>query len=112
MSKQKEKEIENHILKVLRMRGIFAWKVKSMGTFDTKRGVFRAPSPLYMKGVSDILGCLEGGRFLAIEVKSEKGKLTPEQRTFLERVHELGGVAMVARSVDDVMQKLFTRESA
>ena len=43
------------------------------------------------------------GRFPAIEVKSEKGKLTVYQEVFLETVKENGGIAIVARSLFDVI---------
>ena len=37
----------------------------------------------------------------AIEVKAERGRVTPEQQRFIDVVREAGGVAGVARSVDD-----------
>jgi hypothetical protein len=39
--------------------------------------------------------------FLAIEVKGEKGKATDQQRNFIARVRSDGGLAGVARSVED-----------
>jgi hypothetical protein len=54
------------------------------------------------KGSADILGCLPGGRFLAVEVKSKRGRLSPEQRRFLADISGLGGVAVVARSCRDI----------
>lgn len=53
------------------------------------------------KGCSDIIGQMIDGRFLAIEVKQPKGIVTDEQEKFINQVNELGGVAGVARSVDD-----------
>lgn len=41
--------------------------------------------------------------FVACEVKSAKGKLTAEQRQFLEAVRKAGGIAFHARSVEDAM---------
>lgn len=41
--------------------------------------------------------------FTAIEVKTPTGKATPEQIHFIERVKQLGGIAGIARSVDDVL---------
>lgn len=96
-----EKQIENQILSFLKSCGIFAFKVKSMGTFDPKRGMFRSPSPWYRKGVSDILCCI-AGRFVAFEVKTPKGRLSDHQKLFLKDVESAGGVATVVRSVDDV----------
>jgi hypothetical protein len=41
--------------------------------------------------------------FTAIEVKNERGKPTDAQERFIERVIDLGGIAGVARNVDDAM---------
>ena len=41
--------------------------------------------------------------FVAIEVKTASGKPTPEQLNFVNRVKELGGIAGIARSVEDVL---------
>jgi hypothetical protein len=50
------------------------------------------------KGSSDILGCLPGGRFLAVECKAEHGRLSPEQREFLADIERLGGLALAVKS--------------
>lgn len=42
--------------------------------------------------------------FTAIEVKSETGKIKPEQTNFVDRVRLDGGIAGVARSIDDAIQ--------
>ena len=52
-------------------------------------------------GVSDLLGWTEGGRFVAIEVKGPRGRVTAEQAAFLDLVRRSGGLAGVARSVAD-----------
>ena len=44
--------------------------------------------------------------FAAIEVKSATGRPTPEQTAFLAAVREAGGVACVARSVEDAERAL------
>jgi len=41
-------------------------------------------------------------RFLSVEVKAPKGRLTHEQETWRAAVLRAGGIAIVARSVDDV----------
>lgn len=43
---------------------------------------------------------------MAIEVKAVNGKLTPEQDRFLTQVTAAGHIAIVARSVLDVYNKL------
>jgi hypothetical protein len=39
--------------------------------------------------------------FAAVEVKAERGRPTPEQTAFLEHVTAAGGLAGIARSVED-----------
>ena len=58
------------------------------------------------KGVSDIVGVLPGGRALFIEVKGQKGKLSPYQERFLETMKAAGAKAFVARSSKDVEEEL------
>ncbi|MDR0731206.1 MAG: VRR-NUC domain-containing protein, partial [Treponema sp.] len=55
-----------------------------------------------LKGSSDILGLLPGGRFLAVECKAPDGRLSPEQRQFLADIKAQGGLAIVARSCRDI----------
>ena len=45
-------------------------------------------------------------RFLSIEVKTPIGRLSPEQSTWQAAVQKAGGIAVVARSVDDVRFRL------
>ena len=46
------------------------------------------------------------GQLLAVECKTEKGKLSPEQNEFLERVETSGGLALVVRSLNDLITAL------
>ena len=39
--------------------------------------------------------------FCSIEVKTPTGRLTPQQRHWLDAVHQAGGIAGIARSVTD-----------
>lgn len=57
-------------------------------------------------GSSDLIGWTNKGRFLAIEVKTDKGRVTEEQENFLDQVNLSGGIGFVARSVQDVVDKL------
>lgn len=68
----------------------------------------RHPRPLHAGlcvGSSDLIGWYRG-RFLAIEVKSRRGIVTEEQRNFLDEVNGNGGIGIIARSVDDVLDAL------
>ena len=58
------------------------------------------------KGSSDLIGWLGCcARFLAIETKTENGRLTTEQANFLEVVNKSGGCGFVARSAIEAINK-------
>lgn len=59
-----------------------------------------------LRGVADILGVLQTGRFLAVEVKRPGGKTSQEQDRFLDRVASLGGVACCVSSVEELEEDL------
>lgn len=65
-------------------------------------------------GCSDVLGQLATGAFLAIEAKRPGCEPTEEQEAFLAQVEAAGGLAILARCVEDVKQALdaFFGESA
>jgi hypothetical protein len=52
-----------------------------------------------VRGASDLIGIGPGGVFLACEVKSQHGRLTEEQRLFLELVEDRGGIGVCASEV-------------
>jgi hypothetical protein len=56
-----------------------------------------------MVGSADIIGISPTGKFLAVEIKTSKGRATKEQLRFIEAVNNAGGIAGIARSVDDAL---------
>ena len=67
------------------------------------------------KGSSDLIGWTADGRFLAIEVKRPGWRPTPAwrkspQAAFLAAVTRAGGVAFVARSVEEAVRLLGEHE--
>jgi hypothetical protein len=68
-------------LRYLEKAGIYHWR-NSVGSVQIRPGRWYRFGKV---GSSDILGCLPGGRFLAVEVKAPGGCLSPEQRQFLAR---------------------------
>lgn len=61
------------------------------------------------RGIPDLVCVLPpNGRACYIEVKTPKGKVSPEQMEFISKVRESGAVAFVARSVRDVLEELRT----
>lgn len=59
------------------------------------------------RGWPDITGCIpQGGIFIAIECKSNKGRLRPDQARTLHDLWQAGALVVVARSVEDVQDAL------
>lgn len=61
-------------------------------------------------GVSDILGVVtmpDGcGRILCIEVKAGRDRVSDKQASFLRMIRTHGGIAIVARGVDEALAEL------
>lgn len=96
-----ETDLVRACLQLLALRGIFAWR--------NNTGVMRRGAHVYwvgLKGSSDILGLLPDGRFLAIECKRPGNRLTPDQRTFQQRVIQHHGVAWVVWSAAQLEKEL------
>ena len=101
----KEGDIQSAILGYLAYRQIYAWR-NNTGAYKTEHGSYVRYG---FKGSSDILGILPDGRFLAIEIKKPKPNKTyptKEQKLFLKNIEINGGIAFVARSLEDVIEKI------
>lgn len=106
MASKLEKEVERSILDFLLLYPGKFWKNNSVGVYDARKGVYRKARSVHLiNGVSDILGVMNG-KFIAIEVKSAKGRLSESQKQFLHDIQEEGGIAFVARSIEDVKRNL------
>lgn len=102
-----ETDIQREILEALIHSGYMVWRNNSGAFWSHQRQAYiKVQGVGRINGVSDILGVLPDGKMLAIEVKSKTGRLTPEQGEFLIKVSNRGGLAFVARSLQDV-QKAF-----
>jgi hypothetical protein len=97
-----EKDVQVSITQYLTLIGIYHWKQNNTGIKKDNGSWI----PSNLPGVSDILGILKDGRFLAIEVKRPGGKATPAQLEFIENININGGVAFVADNVDVVIDRM------
>jgi hypothetical protein len=88
---QSEAEITRAIRNILKTLGVWHYKVH--------QGLGSTP------GIPDIIG-IWNGHLLAIEVKVAKGKLSPQQEVKLKEINQNGGIAFVARGIDDVINAL------
>ena len=53
------------------------------------------------KGAPDMVLLASAGRVVFFEFKSEKGKLSPEQKAFHETIRGWGGMVYIVKSFDD-----------
>jgi hypothetical protein len=58
-----------------------------------------------INGVADIIGLLPGGRFLAVECKSSRGRQSDAQRAFQLMVERSGGLYIIARDIEDLKRE-------
>lgn len=114
-----ERGLQNEILLATHGTPLTLWRNNTgMGwTGDVTRLpdgslLIRNPRPLHAglcKGSSDLIGLRQielGGQqiaqFVAVEVKAKRGRVSPEQRRFLDFVRAAGGLGTVARSAEDL----------
>lgn len=109
-----ETRLQNRILLALSDAGCTVWRNETAGVWLGKvihkasEQVTLTNARMFTAGLavgsSDIVGIAPGGRFLAIEVKTPKGRATKEQLRFIEAVNNAGGIAGIARSVADALE--------
>jgi len=56
-----------------------------------------------LKGSSDIIGILNNGKFLAIEIKTGEASQSTEQKNFAAMIQKFNGHYFVCRSVEDAI---------
>jgi hypothetical protein len=113
MAKTPEKIIQNAILDYLALcPSLLVIPIDTVGMFDAKRGAYRKKKPnrgaVWHTGVADVLVYSKKHGFIALEVKSPKGRQSPVQKEFQAACEFLGVVYNVVRSIDDVLNLLQT----
>ncbi len=97
-----EQDIQSAVLAaVTAVPGCLAWRANSGLAVTAARSIIRANVP----GCADILACYRG-RFIAIEVKTERGRQSQQQRRFQAAVERAGGLYVLARSPADALAAL------
>jgi len=97
-----EKQIQNDILRAFGTDRRFRLWRANVGVARIGPRVIRFGIP----GQADLTGILPGGGRLEIEVKSGRGRQTPEQKAFQRLIERFGGLYVLARSVADVQRAL------
>lgn len=93
-------DLINEILLAISPSGM-AWKNSTGALKDATGRLVRYG----LKGSADILACIKG-RMVAIEVKVGRDQQRTEQQNFAAAIRRAGGVYILARSVDDVVNTL------
>ena len=100
-----EHQIQNEILATFGAR-------KDMRIWRQNTGAIVIENRMVKFGVpgqADITGLLiPSGRRIEIEVKDAKGRQRESQKKFQAMIEKAGGIYILARSVDDVYEKLST----
>ncbi len=93
----------------LRGLGHLVFHIPNRGLFNRFTGRYNIADAFFVPGIPDLAVMLPEGKVLWIEVKSEKGKLSPNQTAFHERLRGLEHDVIVARRVQDVGEWLAER---
>jgi hypothetical protein len=97
----REANVQSRILIALSQAGCLVWR-QNTGAFRDSDGVLRRYG--LCVGSSDIIGIAPDGRFLAVEVKNERGRVSEAQERFVAAVRRAGGRAGIARSPEEAVK--------
>jgi len=95
-----ESNISNAIMIALSEAGCLVWR-NNVGVLKDANG--RPIRYGLGTGSSDLIGLCADGTFLAVEVKTATGRVSPAQTAFIAAVLRRGGRAGVARSPADAL---------
>jgi hypothetical protein len=101
MKRSTESEIQAAICDYLTFKGYLFSRTNNSPIYDTTRGAFRAMPKYTRRGWPDIC-LLNKGTFYAIEVKSESGAQSIEQKQLETEIILNGGKYIIVRSIDDL----------
>lgn len=104
--KEKESDIQNTICEYLQIRGRCFFRVNNIPAFNKNAGggiTMRRLPKFTPRGLPDII-VVAGGLFYALEVKTQIGRQSPDQKLFEELVKKHGGYYFVVRSIEDVQK--------
>lgn len=102
----REMDLTRAVVDYLRAMGFMAWRQNVGQSKYTGRDGRDRFVKFGFAGLSDVLGVLPGGRFIAVETKVGSNTATADQAAFLAEVQSLGGVGILAYSLDDVDTRL------
>lgn len=93
------------LIRLCRVPGLIAYHVANEGQRAPRTGAF-LKRMLMVPGVADFALVLPGGRAAFLEIKTAKGRQSPEQRAFEVACRENGTPYRIARSPEEAMRAL------
>ena len=109
LKKITEKVVIQQVKQVIKATGIKLQRINT-GCFVIGTGINRRFIKTADAGTCDFEGYDDRGRFVAIECKRPSGgRLSPAQRERIEDINQKGGVAFVAHSGAEALEKLQQR---
>ena len=96
----KENEIQKAILEYLNYIGKIYFFRAGSGAIRTENGNYFKSGKV---GCPDIVVCYKG-KFIGLEVKTEKGKQSDYQKVAEQEIKRAGGKYFMVRSINDVMK--------
>ncbi len=105
MTHPRETDLKLAVVAYLQALGFIAW-VQNVGGVKFRSGGRQRFVRFGFAGLSDILCILPGGRFLVVETKILDNVASQAQKDFMADVERMGGIAVLAYSLDDVDERL------
>jgi hypothetical protein len=104
-----EKDAQNSIVAWLTAKRMFFYRQNTGANVTTYKRVDGSSGRYFTKfgcpGSPDIV-LICAGIYVGIECKSSSGRQSPAQKDFQDRLEKVGGVYILARSIDDVQKRL------
>jgi hypothetical protein len=90
--------ITRNIIRVVSLtKGAVAYRINNAAVFDAKAGAYRAGN--IEKGLPDVIAILNG-RFVGIEVKAGKDRMSDFQKMRRQEIVNAGGIYFECKSTD------------
>lgn len=103
----KESDLQTQVCEYLALRKAFFWRQNTAPTVQRLGNgemVFRKMGKYSLRGIPDIIIITDGGYAVFLELKSEKGTLSPDQKIFQEQCEKVGAEYHVIKNLNQVIE--------
>lgn len=99
-------QLTKDIIQYLNGSGFLVWRNNNNAVYDANKNIFRK-NPTTKLGVCDIVGLRKkDAKFIGVEVKYGKDKLSIHQIYHHEELRECGAIVIVAHNIDQFINDL------